>query len=73
MQHAFATMGTVASISLDRDVPAQPRIVRAVDLAHAAHPELRVDDVRTYGGTGNQGHGGGSIIRVRGVRYPRFT
>ena len=41
---------------LDRDLAAQARIRRAVDLAHAARAERREDLVRAEAGSGGEGH-----------------
>jgi hypothetical protein len=43
---------------LDRDVAIQPRIARAIDLAHAAGAEGGNDLVRTEAAAGTQRHGG---------------
>jgi len=40
---------------LDGDIPLQPRVVRAVHLAHAARSDGRQDLVRTQASSGSQG------------------
>ncbi len=42
---------------LDRNVATEPRVVRAVDLAHAAGAERRDDVVRAEPVTGGETHG----------------
>ena len=44
---------------LDRDLAIQPRVVRAVDLAHAPRPDGRDDVVRAKTGSGIDAHGSG--------------
>ena len=41
---------------LDRDVALEPRVARAVDLAHAARAERRQDLVRAEALAGSEGH-----------------
>ena len=41
---------------LDGDVAPEPRVARAVDLAHPARPERRRDLVRPEAGPGREGH-----------------
>src|SRR5262245_19581454 len=43
--------------NLDRHVPAEPRVLREVHLAHSARTEQRDDFVRTQSAAGCQSHG----------------
>jgi hypothetical protein len=42
---------------LDRDLSAEPRIPRAIDLAHATRAKSGLDLVWTEMGAGNESHG----------------
>jgi hypothetical protein len=56
---------------LDRDVPPEPRVARAIDLAHAAGAERREDFVGTESGSRREAQGFGSDFARRSSR--QFT
>ena len=49
---------------LDRDVATQPRVARAVDVAHAARANQRDDFIGAEPRAGGEGHGATLILRV---------
>ena len=61
---------------LDRHVAIEPRVARAIDLAHASRAEGRLDDIWADASAGAQWHGGQTtrnegvceILEVRGAR-----
>jgi hypothetical protein len=57
---AVAIAGHGRGQRLDRNVPAEARIVGAVDLPHAAGPDGADDLIRTAARTGRQTHSRGS-------------
>jgi hypothetical protein len=52
----------------DCDVALELGVPRAIDLAHPARANRRLDFVRTKSGTSLKGHGGRQIIRAVGAR-----
>ena len=57
---------------LDRNVTPEPRIARAIDLAHAAGAEHSLYFIRAESVTGGQCHGG-RIIFARGCAQLSLT
>jgi hypothetical protein len=50
--------------NLDGDVASEPRIARAIDLAHAARADERDDFIRTEASAGREGHVAGRLYRA---------
>ena len=50
--------GHVVRAHLERDVAPEPRVARAIDLAHAAGTEQRDDFIRSEGASGSERHSG---------------
>jgi hypothetical protein len=75
-REAFRVLGERRRQHLDRHLPVEPGVGRAIDLAHPALAELGGDRVGAEPGAGCQRHDGrsaaGDGIRVRRLRCPRF-